>query len=64
MRRDGQGRVNSKFSPEFMEEGRLFGYECKWSAARRVAAPRSWLGAYPEAEFTVITPQNYLDFVL
>lgn len=25
--------------------------------------PRSWLGAYPEAEFTVITPHNYLDFV-
>jgi hypothetical protein len=44
-------------------EGKLFGYECKWSTTRRVAAPRSWLGAYPEAEFTVITPDNYLDFV-
>jgi hypothetical protein len=45
-------------------EGRLFGYECKWSATRRVTAPRSWLGAYPEAEFAVITPENYLDFIL
>lgn len=44
-------------------EGKQFGYECKWSTTRRVAAPRSWLGAYPEAEFTVITPHNYLDFV-
>lgn len=45
-------------------EGRLFGYECKWSATRRVAAPRSWLGTYPEAEFTVITPDSYLDLIL
>lgn len=45
-------------------EGRLFGYECKWSTTKRVTVPRSWLGAYPEAEFTVITPENYLDFVL
>lgn len=45
-------------------EGRLFGYECKWSSKKAVSAPRSWLGAYPEAEFAVITPENYLDFVV
>lgn len=44
-------------------DGKLFGYECKWSATRRVKAPKDWLGNYPQAEFTVITPQNFLDFV-
>ena len=45
-------------------EGRLFGYECKWSTKKAIAAPRSWRGAYPEAEFSVITPETYQDFVL
>ncbi len=45
-------------------EGKLFGYECKWSTKKRVSAPRSWLGSYPEAEFSVITPANYLDFLM
>lgn len=44
-------------------EGKLFGYECKWSPRKEVSAPRSWLGAYPNAEFAVITPENYLDFL-
>ena len=44
--------------------GKLFGYEFKWSSQKRVAAPTSWLTTYPEAEFKVITPDNYLDFIL
>jgi hypothetical protein len=45
-------------------EGKLFGYECKWSIKKAVSAPRSWLNAYPEAEVATITPDNYLDFLL
>lgn len=45
-------------------DGRLFGYECKWSPRKTVSVPKSWLGAYPEAEFTVVTPESYLDWVL
>lgn len=45
-------------------EGRLFGYECKWSAAASPAPPRDWLNAYPNAAFMVITPQNYQEWVL
>ncbi|MFH1635630.1 MAG: ATP-binding protein [Chloroflexota bacterium] len=45
-------------------EGKLFGYECKWSPRKPPRPPQSWLSAYPEAEFDVITPDNYLDFVL
>jgi len=45
-------------------EGQLFGYECKWSLRKPVAPPKNWLGAYPNARFAVITPDNYLDFIL
>jgi hypothetical protein len=45
-------------------EGKLFGYECKWGTRKAVAPPRRWLSGYPNAEFAVITPNNYLDFVL
>jgi hypothetical protein len=45
-------------------DGRLFGYECKWSPRKTISAPKSWLGAYPEAEFTVVTPESYQDWVL
>jgi predicted AAA+ superfamily ATPase len=44
-------------------EGKLFGYECKWSPRKAVSAPRSWLSGYADAEFTVITPENYLEFL-
>jgi predicted AAA+ superfamily ATPase len=44
-------------------EGRLFGYECKWSARKAPSAPKSWLSVYPDAAFEVITPENYLDFL-
>lgn len=44
-------------------EGKLFGYECKWSPRKAVSAPRSWLSGYADAEFAVITPENYLEFL-
>jgi len=45
-------------------DGRLFGYECKWSPKKPVAAPRSWAEAYPEAEFSIVHPKNYQNLVL
>lgn len=46
-------------------DGKLFGSECKWSARKgeKTSAPKTWLKEYPKAEFKVITPENYLDFV-
>jgi hypothetical protein len=44
-------------------EGKLFGYECRWSVRKAIPAPKSWLNGYPEAEFAVITPENYLAFL-
>lgn len=43
-------------------EGKLFGYECKWSKSK-VKAPKDWVENYPEASFEVISKENYLDFL-
>lgn len=50
---------------DYVEErdGGLFGFECKWSANRRIKPPRKWTDSYPDAKFEVVTPDNYLDFV-
>jgi predicted AAA+ superfamily ATPase len=49
---------------DWVEEsgGRLRGYEFKWKPAA-VAPPRGWLETYAEADFQVVHPENYLDFV-
>lgn len=44
--------------------GKLFGYEFKWSAGRSVRAPSLWGETYPDSEFQVVHPENYLEFVL
>jgi predicted AAA+ superfamily ATPase len=43
-------------------EGKLFGFEYKWGG-KRPRPPKSFLGAYPEATFTVVTPENFLPHV-
>jgi uncharacterized protein len=45
-------------------EGRLFGYEFKWSEKKSAKPPRDWLETYSNAEYKVIHPGNYLDFIL
>lgn len=44
-------------------EGKLFGYEIKWSNKKKAVAPRDWIEAYNNAEFNVINKENYLDFI-
>lgn len=44
-------------------EGKLFGYEFKWSAAKTPHAPKDWLKSYPGADFSVITPKNCFNFI-
>jgi predicted AAA+ superfamily ATPase len=44
-------------------EGKLFGYEIKWTESRK-KAPNDWKTAYPDATFQVIHKQNYRDFIL
>ncbi|MBU4375222.1 DUF4143 domain-containing protein, partial [Patescibacteria group bacterium] len=45
-------------------EGKLFGYEFKYSENKKVKPPRDWLETYKEAEFEAINKSNYLDFIV
>ncbi len=49
---------------DFVEEreGKLFGYEFKFSQ-EKILAPALWLQSYPEATFGVINRNNYLEFI-
>lgn len=49
---------------DFVEEreGKLFGYEMKWGAAR-AKPPKVWLEAYPNATWQLINRQNYLELI-
>ena len=44
-------------------EGHLFGYEFKWSNAKKIKPPRNWIENYSKATFEVITKNNYLNYV-
>jgi predicted AAA+ superfamily ATPase len=51
---------------DFLEErdGKLSGYEFKWSQLKRHKQPKLWLNEYKDATFSIINQENYLDFVL
>lgn len=44
-------------------EGKLFGYEIKWSDKKKVKPPKDWIETYKNAEFEVINQENYLEFI-
>jgi len=44
------------------KEGSLTGFEFKWSGSI-VKPPVSWVKAYPDAGFELITPENYLNWI-
>lgn len=50
---------------DYVEErdGNYFAYEFKWSKKERVRSPKLWSENYPQAKFSVVTPENYLDFI-
>jgi len=50
---------------DFVEEreGKLFAYEFKWKD-KAANVPKEWPAAYPNSEFKVITPENYLGFLV
>jgi predicted AAA+ superfamily ATPase len=45
------------------ENGKLSGFEFKWSENRKAKIPTAFAKAYPEATFEVINKQNYLEFI-
>ncbi|MEZ5041898.1 MAG: ATP-binding protein [Saprospiraceae bacterium] len=44
-------------------EGKLYGYEFKWNAKKQAKAPGAWKKNYENAEFEVINPDNYLEWI-
>ena len=50
---------------DWIEErnGNLFAYEIKWSKNKKVKVPTAWKDSYPESKYTVISQDNYLDFI-
>ena len=59
-------RTYSQQEIDFVEERgkQLDGYEFKWSPKKHTKAPSEWGNAYSQASYTVITPDNYQEFVL
>ncbi len=57
-------RTYDKKEIDFIEEreGRLYGYEIKWSRKPTVP-PAEWLQTYGNAQYHTITRDNYLDFI-
>ena len=57
-------RTYDKKEIDFIEEreGKLYGFEIKWKE-RQIGPPADWLSAYPNSEFSVISPDNYLEFI-
>jgi hypothetical protein len=43
-------------------QGKLCGYEIKWTKAR-VKAPKDWQKNYPGAGFEIINKDNYLQYI-
>jgi len=59
-------RTHTQQEIDWVEErgGHLHAYEFKWKKGSNAKAPASWVRAYPDATFQVVTPNNYLDFIL
>jgi len=45
-------------------EGKIFGYEFKWSNLKKTKPPKNWKITYPESEFQIIHKDNYQDFII
>lgn len=45
------------------ENAQLSAYEFTWSASTKKKVPTAWANTYPEATYSVIHTENYLDFI-
>ena len=45
-------------------EGRLLGYEFKWSEKKRGKQPKDWFKTYSNADFQTINRENYMEFIV
>lgn len=45
-------------------EGKLFGYEIKWTDKNTSKPPKGWIKTYKNASFELINKNKYLDFII
>ena len=45
-------------------EGKLFGFEFKWSNLKKIKPPKNWKITYPESQFQIIHRDNYQSFII
>ncbi|MCB0621556.1 MAG: ATP-binding protein [Saprospiraceae bacterium] len=57
-------RTTTQQEIDYVEEfdGKLHAFEFKWRVGK-VRVPQSFIKAYPNSEFSVITPENFDDFI-
>ncbi len=46
------------------EGGQLRAFEFKWNPKARAKFPATFAQAYPNTEMTIVSPENYLDWLL
>ncbi len=58
-------RTHTQQEIDYVEErdGILHAYEFKWNPRKKVKPRKSFVEAYPESTFTVVTPDNYDQFL-
>jgi len=58
-------RTKQKQEIDYIEDrdGMLYAFEFKWNASKKVKPSLTFTKAYPEHEFNLITPDNYLSFI-
>lgn len=58
-------RTHTKQEIDWVEEkdGKLAGYEFKWTTKKQPKPPALWAKAYPNAQFHVMHPKDYLEFI-
>lgn len=59
-------RTHSQREIDYIEEyeGVLHATEIKWNPKKKPKIPQPFSEAYPSSEFEVITPENYVDFIV
>jgi predicted AAA+ superfamily ATPase len=43
--------------------GKLYAFEFKYGS-KKIKAPRQWQNAYPDSKFSLVTPENFLEFLV
>lgn len=59
-------RTHNKQEIDWVEEtnGKLSAFEFKWNPNKVTKVPSAWKNGYPDAEFTGVSSENYLEFIM